>query len=109
MTVLAAPLLTNVARADASGTTTSSGVAVVDPSVRDRFAGTFTYAGGDKQKAGIDAAIEAAISGMFFFAKPFARSKLHEKTAVMSSVGFSFAKGKITSTASGAAPATSND
>ncbi len=106
--VLGAPLFTDVARADASERS-SPGVAVVDPSVRHPFAGTFTYAGGDKQRAGIDAAIEAAITGMFFVTKPIARSKLHEKTAVKNTVGFSFAKGKITSTASGSAPATSRD
>ncbi|MEO8799993.1 MAG: hypothetical protein ABI551_19000 [Polyangiaceae bacterium] len=107
-TILAAPLFADVARADASASS-STGAAGVAPSERHPFAGTFTYAGGDKQRAGIDAAIETAITGMFFVAKPIARSKLHEKTAVKNSVGFSFAKGKITSTASGAAPATSKD
>jgi hypothetical protein len=76
---------------------------------RDRFVGTYTFSGGDKERKGIDAAIDRAISGLFFVEKPFAISQLHAKTAVKNSVGFSFANGKVTSTASDASPAVSPD
>ncbi len=79
------------------------------PAARDRFAGTYTFSGGDKERKGIDLAIGRAISSLFFMAKPFAIRQLHAKTAVKNSVGFSFANGKVVSTASDAAPAASPD
>lgn len=76
---------------------------------QDRFAGTYTFAGGESQRAGVETAIDKAIDGMFFLAKPIARGKLHDKTEIKTSIGFAFAGGKITSTASGVSPATSPD
>lgn len=90
------------ARADAP-------TAAATPSVRDRFAGQFVYAGGEPQRAQVEAAIERAIEGMFFVAKPIARGKLRDKTEIKPHIGFSFAHASITSTASGVAPATSPD
>jgi hypothetical protein len=87
----------------------SASAAASPTAARDRFAGTYTFSGGDKERKEIDAAIDRAISGLFFAAKPFAVSQLHAKTAVKNSVGFSFANGKVTSTASDALPAVSPD
>lgn len=69
--------------------------------VRERLGGTFSYAGGAAQRAGIEAAIDRSLDGMFFVAKPIARSKLRSSTQVKDSIGFAFAGGFVTSTASG--------
>ena len=87
----------------------STSSAASPTTARDRFAGSYAYVGGDKEKKGIDDAIDRAISGLFFAAKPFAISTLHAKTAVKNGVGFQFSGGKVTSTASNALPATSSD
>lgn len=76
---------------------------------RDRFAGQFVFAGGETQRAQLEAAIDRAIDGMFFAAKPIARSKLRDKTEIKQVIGFAFANAAITSTASEVAPATSPD
>ena len=83
--------------------------AAIDLGVRERLAGQYVYAGGEAQRAQLEAAIDRATDGMFFVAKPIARSKLRDKTQIKSTVGFSFAHGAITSTASDVAPATSPD
>jgi len=96
--------------APASTPAASASAAPVSPTAaRDRFVGNFNYAGGDKEKKGIDVAIDKALEGLFFVEKPFAISALHDKTAVKNAVGFHFANGKVTSTASDAPPATSPD
>lgn len=78
-------------------------------SPRERFAGTYSYVGGDKQKAAIEAAIEKAIDGMFFATKPIARSRLKDKTQIRNPVGFAFGGGNITIKMGGVADATSKD
>ncbi len=99
---LAISLSCTTALADAPAASAAAPVAAPD-----RFAGMYTYVGGDKQKAAIDAAIDKAIEGLFFAVKPIARGKLHGKTEVKTRIGFAFAGGNITSTANGEAPATS--
>lgn len=99
---LAVPLTSAHALADAAAP-------VAPADARERFAGTYTYAGGETQKAAIDTAIDKAIAGMFFAIKPVARGKLHDKTEVKTRIGFAFGGGNVTSTANGEVPATSRD
>ena len=74
---------------------------------RDRFAGTFGFVGGDKQREALNAAIEKATDSMFFATRGIARSRLRDKTQIRAVVGFSFGGGNITSTASDITPAVS--
>lgn len=74
---------------------------------RDRFAGNFNYVGGDKQLAARDAAIEKATDSMFFATRGIARGRVKDKTVIRQQLGFSFAGGNITATASNIAPAVS--
>ena len=76
-------------------------------SARDRFAGSYAYAGGDKQLQARDAAIEKATDSMFFVTRGVARSRVKDKTAISPLIGFSFGSGRITGTAAGVTPATS--
>jgi hypothetical protein len=109
---LTIPLLQTVAHADAAAAPAPAPAASAAPSptaARDRFAGTYSFAGGEKQKAGQDAAIDKVVDGLFFAIRPIARSKLHDKTEIKTSIGFSFANGNVTSTSNGEVPATSRD
>ena len=74
---------------------------------RDRFAGNYAYAGGEKQQQARDAAIEKATDSMFFATRGIARGRVKDKTVIRAVIGFSFAGGNITGTASDVAPATS--
>lgn len=74
---------------------------------RDRFTGSYTYVGGEAQKAALEKAIEKATDSMFFATRGIARSRLRDKTQIRSVVGFSFGGGNITSTATGITPAVS--
>src|SRR6187402_2071381 len=65
-------------------------------SPRDRFAGSYAYAGGDRQQQARDAAIEKATDSMFFVTRGVARSRVKEKTAISPLIGFSFGNGTIT-------------
>ena len=76
---------------------------------RERFAGTYTYAGGKPQIAARDAAIERATDGLFFAIRGIARGKLRDKTEIKPTIGFVFDRGAITSSATGVASVTSRE
>ena len=74
---------------------------------RDRFAGSYAFVGGQKQKDALEAAIDKATDDMSFITRPIARSRLRDKTQIRATMGFAFAGGNITWTASDVGPATS--
>jgi len=47
-----------------------------------RFAGSYSFAGGDAEKRAVAAAVEKAISGMSFLAKPMARQSLRQPAEI---------------------------
>ncbi len=47
-----------------------------------RFAGTYTYAGGDAERKAVSAAVEKAISGLGFLGKPVARQSLRQRADI---------------------------
>jgi len=94
-------LFASVARADAP----ASPPAEQAPTARDRLAGSYVHAGGEKEIAARDAAIDKATESMFFAIKGIARSKLREKTPVSASVGITFRNGNVVVSAAGAPPA----
>ena len=112
---LSIPFLQQVALADppvasAAPAAPAASAAPASPTAaRDRFAGNYTYAGGDKQRAAYDAAVEKGIEGIFFAVRPIARGKVKDKTEIKTAIGFAFANGQITSIANGEAPAASKD
>jgi hypothetical protein len=57
-----------------------------------RFAGTYTYAGGDAERRAVAAAVEKAISGMGFLGKPVARQSLRQRTDIRDSYTLFFAE-----------------
>lgn len=65
------------------------------------FTGTFQFAGGEKEKQGIEAGIDHAIDGMFFAIKGIARSKLRSATALMPTFSFAFRDHKVESRSPG--------
>lgn len=67
---------------------------------KDRFAGNYTFVGGQKQKDALEAAIDKATDDMSFITRPIARSRLREKTKIRATMGFAFGGGNITWTAS---------
>jgi hypothetical protein len=71
------------------------------------LAGTFVYVGGEAQRAEQQKAIEAGIDGMFFVAKPIARTKLRERSTVPLRVEFDFTSNEVTTFTTGSAPVTS--
>lgn len=77
------------------------------PSPRDRFAGSFTFGGAEAEKKARVAAIEKSVDGIFFAVRGIAKGKVETKTVIRQDIGFSFAGGNITTTSSGANPATS--
>jgi hypothetical protein len=50
-----------------------------------RFAGTYSYAGGDAERKAVAAAVEKAISGMGFLGKPMARQSLRQHADIRDS------------------------
>jgi len=75
--------------------------------LRERFAGTFLYVGGEKEIAARNAAIEKATESMFFAIRGTARSKLRDSTEVKLSVRFAFGSGNISVFTPGEAAAVS--
>ena len=53
----------------------------VSPELRHRYSGTFVYAGGEKERAAVAAAVEQAVKEMSFLTRGFARSALLERAA----------------------------
>ena len=47
-----------------------------------RFAGTYLYAGGDAERRAVTAAVERAIAGLSFLAKPVARQTLRQRAEI---------------------------
>jgi hypothetical protein len=74
---------------------------------RNRLEGNYTYAGGDRQRQGRDAAIEKATESMFFVTRGVARGRVKDKTEIWANVSFSFKNGMITTTMSKLPTATS--
>jgi hypothetical protein len=50
--------------------------------LQHRYAGTYVYAGGDAERRTVSAAVEKAISGMGFLAKPIARQSLRQRAEI---------------------------
>lgn len=74
---------------------------------RDRFAGSYVFVGGQKQRDALEAAIAKATDDMSFITRPIARSRLRDKTQIRANMGFAFGGGNITWTASDVPPAIS--
>ncbi len=55
-----------------------------------RYAGTYVFAGGDAERRAVSAAVEHAITGMSFLAKPVARASLKQRAEVRDSYSLSF-------------------
>lgn len=53
--------------------------------LQHRFAGSYLYAGGDVGRQAVAAAVERAIAGMSFLAKPVARSTLRQRAEIRDS------------------------
>ncbi len=58
--------------------------------LQHRYAGHYLYAGGDTERRAVQAAVEHAISGMSFLAKPMARSSLKQRAEVRDGYTLSF-------------------
>ena len=58
--------------------------------LQHRYAGTYLYAGGETERRAVSGAVEHAISGMSFLAKPVARSSLKQRAEVRDSYSLSF-------------------
>jgi hypothetical protein len=50
--------------------------------LQHRYAGSYVYAGGDAERRAVSAAVEKAISGMGFLAKPVARQSLRQRAEI---------------------------
>jgi hypothetical protein len=57
----------------------------VTAELQRRFAGTYSYAGGDAERRAVSAAVEKAISGMGFLGKPMARQSLRQRADIRDS------------------------
>lgn len=55
----------------------------------------FAYAGGPRERAGLDTAIDRAIADLFFVIRPIARGRLHDLNPVYSTISVHFANGQI--------------
>jgi hypothetical protein len=69
------------------------GVRPADP--RARFMGAFEFVGGERERAGVRAAIEHVISQMSFIAAPFARGPLRERNPVFPRVSIQLRGGQV--------------
>lgn len=69
-----------------------------------RFEGKWNYAGGDRERMGLDAAIERGVHTLVPFVRGFARSKLEEKTKIAAYCAFAFAGGNIRAEVPGLPP-----
>jgi hypothetical protein len=55
-----------------------------------KYKGSYLYAGGDAEKRALSAAVERAISGLSFLAKPTARQALRQRAEIRDSYTLSF-------------------
>jgi hypothetical protein len=53
--------------------------------LQHRYAGTYVYAGSDTERRAVSAAVERAIAGLSFLAKPIARQSLRQRTEIRDS------------------------
>jgi hypothetical protein len=58
--------------------------------LQQRFSGSYLYAGGDAEKKAVAAAVEKAIAGMGFLAKPVARQSLKQRAEIREGYTFVF-------------------
>jgi hypothetical protein len=76
---------------------------------RPRFRGSFSFAGGDGERAALQTAIEHAVDGMNFITQPIARGRLRGKNPVYSTLAFDFPTGQVAVTFDGRATIRSRD
>lgn len=96
-------LVSDVSRAEATASTTQLATA----ELRNRYAGSFRYAGdAAEQKARLDA-IDKSVSNLFFAIRGTARGKVTDRTRIMPTCRFEFSAGNIRSTVPGHAVAVS--
>ena len=107
--LLAAALCLAPGVAQADGPVPAASTTSAPAALRARFEGTFLFEGGDSERRGVNRAIERAIDGMFFIAKPIARGRLRDKNHVLGFVGFHFHGGLLTATAPLAPPIVSRE
>ena len=62
----------------------------------DRFVGSYRFAGGDKERAARDAAIDAVVEEMNFLVRGIARKRLKESNPIAARVSISQKDGKLT-------------
>jgi len=65
-------------------------ISAPEAQLQRRYAGTYVYAGGDAERRAVSAAVEHAISGLSFLAKPGARSSLKQRAEVRDSYTLAF-------------------
>jgi hypothetical protein len=66
-----------------------------DADLRARFSGVFNYAGGQDERAALDAAIDRAAQEFNFLFRPIVRSKLHDTNSIAHVVTFQWAPGSM--------------
>ena len=72
-------------------------VAAVTPDLRQSYAGSFRYAGDQKERQARADAIDRGVSSFFFAVRGIARSKLEDRTRILATCAFEFTEGKIRS------------
>jgi hypothetical protein len=58
--------------------------------LRQRYAGTYVYVGGESERTAVAAAVDRAVEHMSFITRDFARSALKERAAVRESITIAF-------------------
>lgn len=104
-TLLAASLATPQTHAQTPPATPPAAVAPVPPpptpqqpvpvDPRTTLTGNFAYAGGDRERTELTAAIERATDGMNFITGPIGRGRLRDRNPVYGSIGLRFSPGFI--------------
>lgn len=95
------------ARAEGPAAAPSAPAPPAPTTPKERLTGVFLHAGGDREIAARDEAIDKATESMFFAIKGMARSKLRERLPVPKSIRIAFVDGKITVAAEGEVVTTS--
>ena len=79
------------------------------PDPRARLAGTYSYAGGARERQALEQAIERTIADMNFITKPIARGRLRDKNPVHPTITIQFPAGLIDVRMAGRSPLRSPD
>ena len=58
--------------------------------LRQRYAGTYVYVGGDSERAAVAGAVDRAVEHMSFLTRDFARSALNARAAIRESITIAF-------------------